>query len=80
MQDYDLEYGTATLHLKHGQGNVIVVDDVAATGGTLYAAADLCVAAGYNVKGFMTLIDLKFLNDFSWNGLNVRSVIQYENA
>lgn len=74
---YQLEYGEARLELKPGQGRVFVLDDVVATGGTLAAAADLCDLAGYEVKGFATLIDLRALNSFHWRGLRVRSIFQY---
>lgn len=77
-KEYDLEYSSAKLQLKHGNGNIIIVDDVLATGGTLKATAELCSEAGYTVKGFATLIDLQYLNDFSWNDMRVRSVIRYE--
>lgn len=76
--EYALEYGTAKLHLKPGHGKVIIVDDVLATGGTLNATAQLCTDAGYDVKGFAVLIDLKFLNDFEWNGLRPRALMTYE--
>lgn len=74
---YQLEYGEARLELKPGQGNVLVFDDVVATGGTLAAAADICEMAGYTVKGFGALIDLRALNVFRWNGLAVRSLFHY---
>lgn len=76
-RSYSLEYGEATLMLKPGQGRVILLDDVVATGGTLGAAADLCQQAGYTVTAFGTLIDLRALNSFKWQGLRVRSVFQY---
>ena len=75
---YQLEYGESSLDIKPGTGNVIIVDDVLATGGTLRTAADLCEDAGYEVKGFSVLIDLRFLNSFSWKGITAQSVLQYE--
>lgn len=84
QESYALEYGSAVIEMKPAitiQGRaprVIILDDVLATGGTFKAAADLCACAGYDVIALGTLIDLKFLNDFSWNGQRVRSVIQYE--
>lgn len=76
---YPLEYGSATLELKKGRGRVVLVDDVLATGGTMKAAADLCVQAGYDVVGLAALIDLSFIsNNFQWNGFSVRSVWVYD--
>ncbi len=58
---------------------IIILDDVLATGGTLTAAANLCAAAGYDIVGLATLIDLKFLSgDFTWRGIKPKAVVVYE--
>ena len=65
-EEYDLEYGTATLEL-HTDGiiegeRVLIVDDVLATGGTAKAAASLVRQVGGDVCGIATLIELDFLH------------------
>ncbi|MDP9331377.1 MAG: adenine phosphoribosyltransferase [Actinomycetota bacterium] len=64
-EEYDLEYGTATLEL-HRDGiesgeRVLIVDDVLATGGTARAAASLVEEIGGKVYGIACLIELGFL-------------------
>lgn len=63
---YELEYGNAAIEL-HQDGlrpddNVLVVDDVLATGGTLAAAVELVHRTGANIAGIVTLIELTALN------------------
>mgnify|MGYP000668013906 CR=1 FL=1 len=77
QQSYNLEYGQATLEIAPGQGRVVVIDDVLATGGTLQAGIDLCRKAGYVVSGAAVLIDLQFLNQFRFDGRPVASILQY---
>ncbi len=64
-EDYELEYGTDSLEihvdaLKKGQ-NVLIVDDLLATGGTVYATARLAERLGANVVGCCFLVELDFL-------------------
>ena len=65
-QDYDLEYGTATIEVltdAFAPGErVLVIDDVLATGGTARATADLVQRAGARVAGLAVLLELSFLN------------------
>ena len=65
-QDYDLEYGTATVEVladAFAPGDrVLVIDDVLATGGTARATADLVHRAGAQVTGLAVLLELSFLN------------------
>ena len=75
---YDLEYGTATLELQPGNGKVVIVDDVLATGGTLKATNELANLAGYEVIGNLVLVDLKYVPRVESFDLDVRSVIKYD--
>jgi adenine phosphoribosyltransferase len=76
--EYGLEYGTDTLEMQKGDGSrVVLLDDLIATGGSMGAAAELCEKVGYQVVGMACLIDLAALNSFSYNTMQVRSVIQF---
>lgn len=62
---YDLEYGSATLeivenHIPQG-ANVLIHDDVLATGGTAAACAKLIESVDANPAMFAFLIELDFL-------------------
>lgn len=77
--NYGLEYGSDSLHMQAGDGRrVIILDDLIATGGSMGAAAELCTQVGYHVAGMACLVDLASLNSFCWQGMQVRSVIQYK--
>ncbi|MBQ0027155.1 MAG: adenine phosphoribosyltransferase [Lachnospiraceae bacterium] len=81
-QSYDLEYGTATVEIhkdsiKPGQ-KVIIVDDLIATGGTLWAAAKLVEALGGEVAGILSVMELKGLNGRDKLPYPVYTLIKYE--
>jgi len=80
---YDLEYGTDTLEIHRdavGEGhNVLIVDDLLATGGTARAVVDLVEGLGGKVVGLHFVIELGFLNGRSkFEGHNVKSLINYD--
>ncbi len=79
QESYALEYGEATLEVNAAteKKNVVVCDDVLATGGTLKAAINLCHKAGYQVQDVLVLIDLTFLNEMKFNNRKINSLIQY---
>jgi adenine phosphoribosyltransferase len=74
---YDLEYGSGVLEMQRGQGRIVLVDDVLATGGTMTAAADLCDRAGYQLQALLALIDLRIVADYSWRNLRLRASVSY---
>lgn len=79
---YELEYGTEALEIHEdaiteGQ-NVLIVDDLLATGGTAEATCKLVSKLGGNIKGLSVLIELETLNGRKrLNQYNVHSLVQY---
>ena len=75
---YDTEYSKDVLELKEGSGEVVIVDDVLATGGTIQTVNKLVEKAGYNVVGNIVLINLRYVPRIDNFDLTVRSVVEYE--
>jgi adenine phosphoribosyltransferase len=84
-QRYDLEYGSAEIELhtdafKPGD-NVLVMDDLIATGGTMLAACELVKKLGANVvevAAIFDLPDLKGSDKIKAAGFNVYSICQFD--
>jgi adenine phosphoribosyltransferase len=74
---YGLEYGSGVLEMQPGQGRLVLVDDVLATGGTLQAAATLAERAGYTVAQSIVLVDLRLEPPFVWERAPVRAALHY---
>jgi adenine phosphoribosyltransferase len=64
-ESYELEYGMATLEVHTDAfalgDQVLIVDDVLATGGTAAATAELVRRCGAEVAGIVVLLELEFL-------------------
>lgn len=62
---YDLEYGSAEIEMHLDTitpgMNVLVHDDLLATGGTAIAASELITKQGGNIAGYSFLVELAFL-------------------
>jgi adenine phosphoribosyltransferase len=80
---YDLEYGTDTLCMHEDavgpKDEVLIVDDLLATGGTIEGSAQLIRDLGASVVGIQFLIELEFLHGRKRLpvGVPVESVIRY---
>ena len=65
-QDYGLEYGKDRIEIHKDDissgENILIVDDVLATGGTAIAVANIVKAIEGNVTGFWFLMEIKALN------------------
>ena len=63
---YDLEYGSSEIEIHKDDlkkdWNVLIHDDLLATGGTACAAAELISLSGAKVAGFTFIVSLDFLN------------------
>jgi len=80
---YELEYGTDSLEMHKdavGEGhNVLIVDDLLATGGTARAVCDLVESVGGKVAGLLFVVELNFLNGRKkFDGYDVTSLINYD--
>ena len=84
-EEYDLEYGKATLEIHKDaiepKANVLVMDDLIATGGTAAAGINLIRALGGNVAGCGFIIDLPEIGGaakLEAMGVEVKSLIEFE--
>ena len=82
--DFELEYGKATIEVHKDSiqknENILVIDDLIATGGTAEAAAKLIEISGGKIAGFIFVINLfdlpgnKLLKS---KGYNTESLIEF---
>ena len=82
--DFELEYGKATIEVHkdsiNEQDNVLIIDDLIATGGTAEAAAKLIEISKGNVEAFIFVINLFDLpgNDLlKEKGYKTESLIEF---
>ncbi len=82
--DFELEYGTATIEVHKDSieknDNVLIIDDLIATGGTAEAAAKLIKMSEANVAAFIfviNLFDLDGCKKLEDNGFKVENLIEF---
>ncbi len=65
-EEYELEYGADQLEIHKdalsSKNNVLIVDDLLATGGSAMATCNLVEKTGATIQGVAFLIELEFLN------------------
>ena len=75
--NFELEYGTATIEVHkdsiNQDDNVLIIDDLIATGGTAEAAAKLIEISKGKVESFIFVINL-----FDLGGINILSKKNYK--
>ncbi|MEW6557649.1 MAG: adenine phosphoribosyltransferase [Elusimicrobiota bacterium] len=81
-EEYQLEYGTDILEIHEDaiakDENVLIVDDVLATGGTAKAVCTLVEKLGGKIVGTCFLIELSFLNPYEkLKNYEICSLIKY---
>ena len=82
-RDYQLEYGAAAVEIHKSDvpagRDVLLIDDLIATGGTLSAAKAILEEGGATVKNVFGVIGLPFLNfRDKLPGVEVTTLIEYE--
>lgn len=80
---YQLEYGTDTLEIHRDAinpgDNVLIHDDLLATGGTMEAVCKMIEKLGGNVVQISFIIELTFLRGREkLKGYDVRSIVEYD--
>ena len=82
--DFELEYGTATMEVHKDaiseNDNVLLIDDLIATGGTAEAAAKLIEMSKGKVAGYVfviNLFDLEGCNNLLKKGYKVENLIEF---
>ena len=82
--DFELEYGTATIEVHKDSieknENILIIDDLIATGGTAEAAAKLVEISEGKVAAYIfviNLFDLGGSDNLIKNGYKVESLISF---
>ena len=79
---YELEYGDDCLEIQKREDlknkNVILIDDLLATGGTASAAIKLLQKTNVNVSAFLTLIELTNLKGRENIGVQTESLLSFD--
>ena len=82
--DFELEYGTATIEVHKDSisenDNILIIDDLIATGGTAEAAAKLVEISKGKVAGFIfviNLFDLGGCEKLIQNNYKVENLIEF---
>ncbi len=81
--EYELEYGTDSIEIHkdaiNDGDNVIIVDDLLATGGTALATVELLKNFNCSIKGASFVVELSFLNARpKFKDIPIHSLVTYE--